>query len=108
MLLLHDTRGKLALPSPGVYFQCYLVPAENNLFLDVISEELSPLMILSSIKIVQGYLIVPLSDFLLQFSLRLFVCGNISFTVSDPMPSRLSFAGLFQILLLILNYFSMS
>jgi len=47
-------------------------------------------LILSSIRSVQSYLIVSLPNFLLQYSLRLFVCGFMLITVSDLIFSWFS------------------
>jgi len=49
-----------------------------------------------------------LPDFLLRFSLKLFVCGTLSHAISDLMSGWLSFTGIFQILMLIADYSDIS
>lgn len=46
-------------------------------------------LILFSIRSVQSYLIMSLSDFLLQFSLKLFVCGIILMPYQILLPTGL-------------------
>jgi hypothetical protein len=81
---------------------------KTSLIFDVISVRVFSIPVPSGNRFVQSYLIMSLPDFLLRFSLKLFVCGIPSPAISDLMSGWLSFTGIFQIQMLIADYSGMS
>jgi hypothetical protein len=78
MLLLHGIRVKLSLHPWGVCLpSCLISAGKIHCLWCYLSWIFSFFLTLFSIRVVQDYLILSLSDFLLRFSPRLFVCGFI-------------------------------